>query len=150
MPFASTEPAHHDPSATLRGDPRHIARRMPTHRKQMERQQSQTSDSSASSTAPVARRPDPLYRESSHRQMLAGPLSPRRTVELAGRSPISKGKGREGSDGTPSMGSSFSDLDDASVTQSALEEAMASNMQAGGGMASRMSSLSHHIRSKYL
>ncbi|KAH6671675.1 hypothetical protein B0J14DRAFT_594167 [Halenospora varia] len=151
MPFASTEPAHHDPSATLRGDPRHIARRTPTHRKQMERgQQSQTSDSSASSTAPVARRPDPLHRESSHRQMLAGPLSPRRTAELAGRSPISKGKGREGSDGTPSMGSSFSDLDDASVTQSALEEAMASNMQAGGGMASRMSSLSHHIRSKYL
>jgi hypothetical protein len=40
-------------------------------------------------------------------------LSPRRTVELAGRSPIGRGKngGREGSDGTPSMGSSFSDLD---------------------------------------
>jgi hypothetical protein len=48
-----------------------------------------------------------------------GPLSPRRAAELAGRgyhhqgSVSSKGKGasREGSDGTPSMGSSFSDLD---------------------------------------
>lgn len=39
---------------------------------------------------------------------------------------------------------------DASVTQSALEEALASNMQAGGGMASRMSSISQALRSKYL
>jgi hypothetical protein len=41
-------------------------------------------------------------------------------------------------------------LEDASVTQSALEEALASNMQAGGGMASRMSSISQALRSKYL
>lgn len=54
-----------------------------------------------------------------------------------------------GSDGSPSMGSSFSDLDDASVTRSALEEAMAAEVQAGG-MASRMSSISHALRSKYL
>lgn len=39
---------------------------------------------------------------------------------------------------------------DASVTQSALEEALASNMQAGGGMASRMSTISQALRSKYL
>ena len=42
------------------------------------------------------------------------------------------------------MGSSFSDLDDASVTQSALEDALLSNMQHGSigmGMGSRMSSL---------
>lgn len=107
------------------------------------------------------------------RRGMAGPLSPRRTAELAGRSPGTKGKGRDGSDGTPSMGSSFSDLDglcssfvfiggdiwgggltggvvDASVTQSALEEALASNMQAGGGMASRMSSISQALKSKYL
>lgn len=38
---------------------------------------------------------------------------------------------------------------DASVTQSALEEALASNMQ-HGGMASRMSSISQALRSKYL
>lgn len=43
-----------------------------------------------------------------------GPLSPRRAAALAGRSPSGyKGKSREGSDGTPSMGSSFSDLDGA-------------------------------------
>jgi hypothetical protein len=42
------------------------------------------------------------------------------------------------------------DMIDASVTQSALEEALASNMQAGGGMASRMSSISQALRSKYL
>lgn len=41
-------------------------------------------------------------------------------------------------------------VEDASVTQSALEEALASNMQAGGGMASRMSSISQALRSKYL
>lgn len=63
------------------------------------------------------------------------------------------------------MGSSFSDLDgevflclhdniltfglDASVTQSALEEALLSNIQ-HGGMASRMSTISQAIRSRYL
>ena len=54
-----------------------------------------------------------------------------------------------GSDGALSMGSSFSDLDDASVTQSALEDAMAAEVSAGG-MASRMSSISHALKSKYL
>jgi hypothetical protein len=38
---------------------------------------------------------------------------------------------------------------DASVTQSALEEALASNMQ-HGGMASRMSTISQALRSRYL
>lgn len=110
MPFATPAlDTHHDPSATLRGDPRSIGRRTNSHRKSMEAVQSQTSDSSASSTAPVSRRPETLH--STHRQRPAGPLSPRRTEELAGRSPGVKGKGREGSDGTPSMGSSFSDLD---------------------------------------
>jgi hypothetical protein len=71
--------------------------------------QSQTSDSSASSATPATRRPEPLH--GTQRQRPTGPLSPRRTVELAGRSPGLKGKGRQDSDGTPSMGSSFSDLD---------------------------------------
>jgi len=82
--------------------------------KSSEALQSQTSDSSASSTAqkhPVSHRD----RDARHARLLSGtgPV-PRRTAELAGRSPQSKGKGvaqgRE-SDGTPSMGSSFSDLD---------------------------------------
>ncbi|KAJ5918324.1 hypothetical protein N7454_010699 [Penicillium verhagenii] len=61
----------------------------------------------------------------------------------------SQTSGKDASDGTPSMGSSFSDLDDASVTQSALEEALMSNMQ-HGGMASRMSTISQALRSRYL
>lgn len=72
-----------------------------------------------------------------------GPLSPRHRAQLVSLSPRSNR--REGSEGAPSMGSSFSDLDDASVTQSALEEALMSNMRAQGGstmsMAGRMSSL---------
>ncbi len=47
------------------------------------------------------------------------------------------------------MGSSFSDLDDASVTQSALEEALAHEMNQGG-VASRMSTISQALRSRYL
>jgi len=137
-------PTSHDPSATLRGDPRHISRRNPVHSKKPLTRESQTSDSSASSSAQVIRKPDiaPLHhRNIGQRRPPTGPLSPRRTAEL--QSERSDG-------GTPSMGSSFSDLDDASVTQSALEEALASNMQAGGGMASRMSTISQALRSRYL
>ena len=49
------------------------------------------------------------------------------------------------------MGSSFSDLDDTSVTQSALEDALLSNIQNGGsiGMGSRMSSLREALGKKY-
>ncbi|KAJ3494088.1 hypothetical protein NLG97_g4302 [Lecanicillium saksenae] len=69
------------------------------------------------------------------------------TGEPSVRSPSGKGKlsSQEGSDGTPSMGSSFSDLDDASVTQSALEEALASHMHGAG---SRFS-ISQAFRSSY-
>ena len=52
---------------------------------------------------------------------------------LAALSPRHRRLGKEaGSEGTPSMGSSFSDLDDASVTHSAMEEALANQMRAGG------------------
>ena len=67
---------------------------------------SQTSDSSASSTAP--RRGETAVGKDGRiiggRRDMTGPLSPKRTAELSGR-------GREGSEGSPSMGSSFSDLD---------------------------------------
>lgn len=103
-----------DPSATLRGDPRdfaaNAARRLQNvtggdrsqgkgKGKERERvlQRSGTSDSSAGS-APK--------RQTGDRRHPSNPLSPRRTAELKG-----KGLSREGSDGTPSMGSSFSDLD---------------------------------------
>lgn len=98
MPFSAD--ANHDPSATLRGEPVGIAKRTHGYKKT---DISQTSDSSASSTAPSTKPVASLRRHG------PGPLSPRRTAELAGRSP--RGKGREGSEGSPSMGSSFSDLD---------------------------------------
>ena len=120
MPFVSnTGTSSHDPSATLRGDPRNLGKGRPahTHRKSMEVVQkhqrgmnSQTSDSSASSTAPTAvtRRGEGAVGTDGVRigggRGMAGPLSPKRTAQLSG-------KGREGSEGSPSMGSSFSDLD---------------------------------------
>ncbi|PSR75437.1 hypothetical protein BD289DRAFT_487123 [Coniella lustricola] len=142
-----------DPSATLKGDPRdftaNAARRLQnvtggdgSHSKgkgkEQERalNQSGTSDSSNSSAAFASK---PSFGD---QRLPSGPLSPRRTTELK-----SRGYSREGSDGTPSMGSSFSDLDDASVTQSALEEALASKMQGGGTIGSTISNV---FRSRYL
>ncbi|KAK4177043.1 hypothetical protein QBC36DRAFT_327977 [Triangularia setosa] len=118
---------------------------------------SQTSDSSASSAA-IIHRPGAASVAGGGRYPAAaggsqdhvhGTLSPRsRAAEL--REKV-KRVSREGSDGTgtPSMGSSFSDLDDASVTQSALEEALASRMQ-DGTIGSRMSVIGHAIKSRYL
>lgn len=95
------------------------------------------------------------------------PLSPRRVANLSRQNSRQQGSANQSSEETPSMGSSFSDLDgipefafpvlrsiiltasDASVTQSALEEALLSNMQ-HGGMASRMSTISQALRSRYL
>ncbi|ESZ93374.1 hypothetical protein SBOR_6251 [Sclerotinia borealis F-4128] len=122
-------PTPHDPSATLRGDPRNMSRRTPLHPRKPVPIESQTSDSSTSSTAQIVnKRYDSV--SVAGRRPPAGPLSPRRTTEL--QSERSDG-------GTPN----------ASVTQSALEEALASNMQAGG-MASRMSTISQALRSRYL
>lgn len=122
MPLTSntgTGTSGHDPSATLRGDPRNLGKGRPvhTHRKSMEVVQrginkgvnSQTSDSSASSTAPTAgigiRRGEGAIGKNGARigggRGMAGPLSPKRKAELSGK----------GSEGSPSMGSSFSDLD---------------------------------------
>lgn len=102
--------AHQDPSATLRGDPRHIARKTPhghphtaSKRSQDLGVLSQTSDSSASSAPATNAGRRQMGRGLRNRPV--GPLSPRRTAELAGQG--------KGSDGTPSMGSSFSDLDGA-------------------------------------
>ncbi|KAK4247786.1 hypothetical protein C7999DRAFT_40904 [Corynascus novoguineensis] len=130
---------------------------------------SQTSDSSVGSAAVVPRRPataGPYTGDHQGRRAPAvaiaggagqqqGPLSPRRTAELAAArsARTARGASREGSEGTPSMGSSFSDLDDASVTQSALEEALASRMQ-DGTIGSRMSviggTIGQAFRSRYL
>jgi hypothetical protein len=180
LPFAAASAisTHHqvsDPSATLRGgfgSPPRLTRPAAPRRGTMERiapnnvrpamaQAQQQMNSSASSTssgpgpsAPAPRPPQPAgSRRTETSSRPAVPLSPRRAAELAaaGLSPLRRpGSGRDGSDGSPSMGSSFSDLDDASVTQSALEEALMSNMQHGrnGSVASRMSTISQALRSR--
>ncbi|RHZ51778.1 autophagy- protein [Aspergillus turcosus] len=144
------EPSRQDMNATLRLEAEHAA----TQRRRLPGQESitrnpiteESSTSSVSSEAPV-----PLRQGDSRRmsRQPGGALGPQRTAEPTLSSPRrSIASGKDASD-TPSMGSSFSDLDDASVTQSALEEALLSNMQ-HGGMASRMSTISQALRSRYL
>lgn len=108
--------------------------------------------------------------QGSGRGHLPNPLSPHQQAALAaaaGLSPRLRRPGTErgqGSDTSPSMGSSFSDLDDASVTQSALEEALLSGMgnttmtMGGGGtgagvavgnVARGVSGISQALRSRY-
>ncbi|KHO01379.1 uncharacterized protein MAM_00380 [Metarhizium album ARSEF 1941] len=131
QPLQALDQPGQDLASTLRGDGRVSGRR--NHKNSMREyiRQSQTSDDSSTGS------PTAVPRSKSKESKIPGPLSPRRTTELAGRSLSGQAKAgsHEGSDGTPSMGSSFSDLDDASVTQSALEEALASHM--GRGASSR-------------
>ncbi|KAJ4983507.1 hypothetical protein SVAN01_11022 [Stagonosporopsis vannaccii] len=87
---------------------------------------SSTSASEAASGAQAAAK-SPVSPNFSHRTAMANLGSPRAQAL----------RRKEGSEGTPSMGSSFSDIDDAGISQSALEEALLSNMQHG-----RMSTLS--------
>ncbi|KAI0201709.1 hypothetical protein F4808DRAFT_423537 [Astrocystis sublimbata] len=132
----------HDLSATLRGNPRDPGKRSLKGSDRHQIHHSQTSDSSSTSSAPVSR--------AANEKRPSGPLSPRRAMESVVRSPGGKSKGySRDSDGTPSMGSSFSDLDDASVTQSALEEALASRMQDGGAMSSIRGTIGNVFRSRY-
>ncbi|TKA70082.1 hypothetical protein B0A49_06084 [Cryomyces minteri] len=141
LPFANLpKQTVQDSSATLRTDSK-ASDKQSAHRPHPSKappvrnpQQVESSASSASSNP------------QGQRQRPPGALSPHHRAELAKLSPRHR---KEGSDGTPSMGSSFSDLDDASVTQSALEEALLSNMQ-HGGVASRMSTISQALKSRYL
>lgn len=93
-----------DLASTLRGDVRASAKRSNKHLPRDRIHQSQTSDSSAGSGAlgPESAKPRRLKSQTSHQN-----------AEQSTRSPSGKGKlsSQEGSDGTPSMGSSFSDLD---------------------------------------
>ena len=161
----------HDPSATLRGElvSSHQTQRPTAHRRTTSERvtpkpflvqpQILTSSASSASSGPHtvdAKRDRPTDAQTQNSQArLHGPLSHRQAaaLEAAGLSRRRQGHGKEGSDGTPSMGSSFSDLDDASVTQSALEEALLSNMQhngsGNGSVASRMSGISQALRSRY-
>ncbi|KAJ9498641.1 hypothetical protein H2202_005827 [Exophiala xenobiotica] len=87
-------------------------------------------------------------------RVMSNPLSPPHRALLLQSSP----RRGTGSDTSPSMGSSFSDLDDASVTQSALEEALLSGMGnttmtmpggGGGTVAGRVGGISQALRSRY-
>lgn len=174
---SSIQQAGHDPSATLRQEPE-----LPGHPHAgsadttiplIKTSATEFSASSGSSEPASSAASNERPRPTGH------PINPnrRRTAELARLSPRRRAAGREGSDGTPSMGSSFSDLDgapfpfpqqmniicpcvrrfanyyiqpaDASLTQSALEEALLSTMQRGG-VASRMSTISQALKSRYL
>ena len=167
-----------DPSATLRGgfgSTNHSQRSLTQRRGTMERITPtstrpqpavvpqidvQNSSESSASTDPLPPPARPTHTSRPPSQDLRnvtnlptrplGPLSPRQEAQLAaaGLSPRRR-SAKDGSDGTPSMGSSFSDLEDASVTRSALEEALASNMNNGNGMASRVSNISLAFKSRY-
>ncbi|KAL8973109.1 MAG: hypothetical protein Q9183_000178 [Haloplaca sp. 2 TL-2023] len=129
-----------DPSATLRMAKRNIPTR--TNTAPPPQPALNSSSSSAQSQPPKPTRAISHNPTSPHRVNMTEPasaLSPRQR----------RVTGKDGSEGTPSMGSSFSDLDDASVTQSALEEALAHEMNQGG-VASRMSTISQALRSRYL
>ncbi|PKX91744.1 multidomain presynaptic cytomatrix related protein [Aspergillus novofumigatus IBT 16806] len=148
---ARREPSRQDLNATLRLEAEHAA----AQRRRLSEQESITRKpiTAESSTSSVSSGPTVPLRQGDSRRVLhqsgGGVFGPQRTAEPARSSPRrSIASGKDASD-TPSMGSSFSDLDDASVTQSALEEALMSNMQ-HGGMASRMSTISQALRSRYL
>lgn len=100
---------------------------LPHHKQHREGMFSQ--DAPPSPISPSSGSPRPTARPSStstSQHTNPGPapfLSPRQRTTLGTK---------DGSSGSPSMGSSFSDLDDASVTQSALEEALVRDMGRGG------------------
>ncbi|GFF33388.1 autophagy-related protein 29 [Aspergillus lentulus] len=147
---ARRAPSRQDLNATLRLEAEHAA----AQRRRLTEQESITRKpiTAESSTSSVSSGPTVPLRQGDGGRALhqsGGAFGPQRTAEPARSSPRrSIASGKDASD-TPSMGSSFSDLDDASVTQSALEEALMSNMQ-HGGMASRMSTISQALRSRYL
>lgn len=122
-----------DPSATLRVPPKAQASQRLSPKAETRSKQSSNAAQNVNSSS-----------SSAQSQPARPPKAP-----LSSLSPRQRRLARKGSEGTPSMGSSFSDLDDASVTQSALEEALANEMR-HGGVASRMSTISQALRSRYL
>jgi hypothetical protein len=122
LPYAHskrTDPIpYNDPSATLLLAPS----RPSTHRRQQSTPNPSnhppgtTSPTSSGSSAVVPQTAPTSQHESArpNRPPTAGPMSPHRQAELAKLSPRRRAAaGKDGSDGTPSMGSSFSDLDGA-------------------------------------
>ena len=142
LPFAATSRStKDDPAATLRSSPRRqTAVPQPNSMSSKGKIKEQPPASSTSSASSMQQPQQPSSNDSATETTNRhGPISPRRRAGLEKLSPRHR---KSGSEGSPSMGSSFSDLDDVSVTQSALEDALMSNMQHGSiGMGSRMSGL---------
>lgn len=128
LPFAATaKPFKNDPAATLRSSPkRQVATlyRTASDKGKARDQQRVPVDSSESSSSST--RPTKATNERQLPNKTAGPQSRHNQPEPETLSPRSR---KSGSEDSTSMGSSFSDLDD--VTQSALEDALMSNMQYG-------------------
>ncbi|KAI4104744.1 MAG: hypothetical protein L6R37_003098 [Teloschistes peruensis] len=156
---SSSSPPSTDPNATVRMA--HQKRAVPS-TKPLHTLAPQPPLNSSSSSAQSQPQKPPRH-HNHHQNPRDPPKSPAHmpttTTEQQQQQPVSalsprqrRVTGKEGSEGTPSMGSSFSDLDDASVTQSALEEALLAQEteKGGGGVASRMSTISQALRSRYL
>lgn len=148
LPFAATSKSTKpDPAATIRNSPSKQTTQ-PSQPSASKGKIKEPPPSSSTSSASSAQHP-PSSSDNSNTHYTgpttrpAPPLSPRHRAELEKLSPRYR---RSGSEGSPSMGSSFSDLDD--VTQSALDDAVLSDMQhqsmgmtLGAGMGSRIGQL---------
>ncbi|MCJ1308203.1 hypothetical protein MMC25_001856 [Agyrium rufum] len=111
----NTQPPNHLRNAST-GKPSRATKATPKTQQQQYSQEAQSSNQSSqksSSPAPA------LLSPGSHRRNLLGRREPSEV-------------------GSPSMGSSFSDLDDASLTRSALEEALVNQMGNGGSALSSL------------
>lgn len=126
-------------------------------------QQPQSSSSSSHSQSPLPQQQHQRANTGANNQKRSAATSSprsRRAAELTneGGNREQRGVATSSSLSPSTVGSSFSDLDDdeytASVTRSALEEALANEMThgggSGGGVASRMSTISQALRSRYL
>lgn len=152
LPFAAAAPkaGKDDPTATLRGSPRKQNPPTPHPPGKGKARDDPPPESSASSASSAQPPPSSSESATSNRQQdRPGPISPKHRAQLTNLSPRS---GKDGSEGERSMGSSFSDLDDASVTQSALEDALLSGMQHGnvsmGSIASRVGRFGDVLRKR--
>ncbi|MCJ1407365.1 hypothetical protein MMC19_001436 [Ptychographa xylographoides] len=160
LPFSNpgateTPQSPQDPSATLRRLPSNTTRKEPpstirttntnpqSQPKAASRAQPQSSTKTAHSSSSSLSSAFPASNTQSNTLSSPGPGMTSPIGPLSALSPRTRRMAREGSEGTPSMGSSFSDLDDASLTQSALEEQMAREIRDAGslGVVSRMGGL---------
>lgn len=147
LPFAARpeDEGEDDPTATLISPPRQqTSTNMRTSNTQVRPEPQDSSASSTTSSQPrAATNPSRTYAN------LSSPdtLSPQQRAQLSRLSPRYKNV-VSGSEGSPSMGSSFSDLDDLSVTRSAMQDALVSRMQHGGSIGMGLGSLIDRARTR--